>query len=52
MNRLLLRLGLIEDAVSFLGYTMESCTDMTSTKVLKYYGENPDFQSFKQNPKT
>lgn len=37
----------IKDALRRLGYTMKDTTNMTSTKVLKYYGKNPDYQKFR-----
>lgn len=38
----------IIDILPRIGYTLNQTTNMTSTKVLKYYGQNPNFQFFEK----
>ncbi len=38
----------IKDALKKMGYSMKDTTNMTSTKVLKYYKQDPDYQRFRK----
>ena len=38
----------IKDTLRRLGHSMKDTTNMTSTKVLRYYGKNPDYQKFRK----
>ena len=37
----------IQEALKKIGYSMKDTTNMTSSQVLKQYGQNPNFQRFK-----